>query len=99
MGEGGIVIESCWDNVVMTECESAFSKASRFYQQSIERVIDENGIIDNDVLETFHTNLEEQTIQLFLNQSVMDDKRIHYQNQLKVILFINKYNNTNSEIK
>ena len=84
MTDGGIVIETCWDNVVVTECETAFAKASKFYQSSTERMIEERGIIDLDIYEIFHREKEEQAMQLFIDASVSDGKVIHYQNKLKV---------------
>jgi chromosome segregation ATPase len=82
MNKGGIVIDSCWENVVRTECETAFLESIRLYKKLIHSRIKERGIIDYDQLDVVHREVEEESVKLF-NQLGVGDEKIQYEQQLK----------------
>lgn len=83
INNGGIVIDSCWDNVVRTECELAFNEACKAYKNGMHKFINEKGIVDITQFDALHHEKEEHAINLFNDIAVGKDKQ-HFEQELKV---------------
>ncbi|KAL0477554.1 guanylate-binding protein [Acrasis kona] len=86
LNEGGIVIDTCWDNVVRTECETIFLDTLRMYKNRIHSVVKEKGIVDEKTLDTHHREIEEECMAHFSKLAIGDDLD-HHKSQLRRAMF------------
>lgn len=85
LNEGGIIVDSCWDTVARTECESAFADARRFYKRTMKKYITQQGIISLEQLEKFHFEKKDESMKRFLENAV-GDERTGYERELRKIM-------------
>jgi uncharacterized coiled-coil DUF342 family protein len=79
---GKIVIDSCWNNVVRTECETALLESFLLYKKLLHARIKERGIIDYEQLNTVHLEAEEESLKLF-GQIGVGEEKTQYDKQLR----------------
>ena len=70
LNEGGIVIDSCWSNVVKSECEMIHSESFRIYTSKMSRFLKHhNAFVEMSALEDCHFESESEAMNNFVDMS------------------------------
>ena len=77
INDGSIIVDSCWSNVVKTECDAVHSESIKIYKTKMQKLLRQN--VDQTELENIHFESESEAVSYFLENSklVVRDVQFH----------------------